>query len=106
MQAKYFIFCRYFLQYKHHKEEGDPSTQIEGKETDDWLCIDFGKYLWIYKYEVLHELFVEGRVSPWTLVAVERLQSSAALEFQLLLLELIEILNTFSVKIIGTEKKQ
>ncbi|KAM6103153.1 mitochondrial assembly of ribosomal large subunit protein 1 isoform 1-T1 [Theristicus caerulescens] len=28
--------------YKHHKEESDPHTQIEGKETDDWLCIDFG----------------------------------------------------------------
>ncbi|NWH77668.1 MASU1 protein, partial [Piaya cayana] len=28
--------------YKHHKEESDPHTIIEGKETDDWLCIDFG----------------------------------------------------------------
>ncbi|XP_053914893.1 mitochondrial assembly of ribosomal large subunit protein 1 [Cuculus canorus] len=28
--------------YKHHKEESDPHTVIEGKETDDWLCIDFG----------------------------------------------------------------
>ncbi|XP_010005953.1 PREDICTED: mitochondrial assembly of ribosomal large subunit protein 1 [Chaetura pelagica] len=28
--------------YKHHKEESDPHTRIEGKETDDWLCIDFG----------------------------------------------------------------
>ncbi|KAM6421908.1 mitochondrial assembly of ribosomal large subunit protein 1 [Rhynochetos jubatus] len=28
--------------YKHHKEENDPHTQIEGKETDDWLCIDLG----------------------------------------------------------------
>ncbi|XP_068064983.1 mitochondrial assembly of ribosomal large subunit protein 1 isoform X2 [Anomalospiza imberbis] len=27
--------------YKHLKEEGVPHTQIEGKETDDWLCIDF-----------------------------------------------------------------
>ncbi|NWV62290.1 MASU1 protein, partial [Malurus elegans] len=28
--------------YKHLKEESGPHTQIEGKETDDWLCIDFG----------------------------------------------------------------
>ncbi|NXG79176.1 MASU1 protein, partial [Baryphthengus martii] len=28
--------------YKHHKEERDPHAQIEGKDTDDWLCIDFG----------------------------------------------------------------
>ncbi|XP_061852689.1 mitochondrial assembly of ribosomal large subunit protein 1 [Colius striatus] len=28
--------------YKHHKEESSPHAQIEGKETDDWLCIDFG----------------------------------------------------------------
>ncbi|XP_064023021.1 mitochondrial assembly of ribosomal large subunit protein 1 [Pogoniulus pusillus] len=28
--------------YKLHKEVGDPHTRIEGKETDDWLCIDFG----------------------------------------------------------------
>ncbi|XP_010711069.1 mitochondrial assembly of ribosomal large subunit protein 1 [Meleagris gallopavo] len=28
--------------YKHQKEENDPHTRIEGKETDDWLCIDFG----------------------------------------------------------------
>ncbi|XP_042744459.1 mitochondrial assembly of ribosomal large subunit protein 1 [Lagopus leucura] len=28
--------------YKHQKEESDPHTRIEGKETDDWLCIDFG----------------------------------------------------------------
>ncbi|NWR72571.1 MASU1 protein, partial [Centropus unirufus] len=28
--------------YKFHKEESDPHTRIEGKETEDWLCIDFG----------------------------------------------------------------
>lgn len=34
-------------QYKLQKEDSDPRAQIEGKETDDWLCIDFGKSLWI-----------------------------------------------------------
>lgn len=45
MSMKHLMFCHFFSQYKLHKEVGDPHTQIEGKETDDWLCIDFGKYL-------------------------------------------------------------
>ncbi|KAM8810885.1 mitochondrial assembly of ribosomal large subunit protein 1 [Eudromia elegans] len=28
--------------YKHQKEESGPHAVIEGKDTDDWLCIDFG----------------------------------------------------------------
>ncbi|XP_074756516.1 mitochondrial assembly of ribosomal large subunit protein 1 [Athene noctua] len=40
--------------YKHHKEESDPHTQIEGKETDDWLCIDFGSI-------VIHFMLPETR---------------------------------------------
>lgn len=35
--------AQYMLKmYKHQKEESDPHTRIEGKETHDWLCIDFG----------------------------------------------------------------
>ncbi|CAM9220308.1 unnamed protein product [Bubo scandiacus] len=40
--------------YKHHKEESDPHTRIEGKETDDWLCIDFGSM-------VIHFMLPETR---------------------------------------------
>ncbi|XP_026698871.1 mitochondrial assembly of ribosomal large subunit protein 1, partial [Athene cunicularia] len=40
--------------YKHRKEESDPHTQIEGKETDDWLCIDFGSI-------VIHFMLPETR---------------------------------------------
>ncbi|XP_032553548.1 mitochondrial assembly of ribosomal large subunit protein 1 isoform X3 [Chiroxiphia lanceolata] len=40
--------------YKHLKEESDPHTQIEGKETDDWLCIDFGNI-------VVHFMLPEAR---------------------------------------------
>ncbi|KAM6453392.1 mitochondrial assembly of ribosomal large subunit protein 1 isoform 2-T2 [Liasis olivaceus] len=29
--------------YKHMKKDTDPHVVIEGKETDDWLCIDFVK---------------------------------------------------------------
>ncbi|XP_032847334.2 mitochondrial assembly of ribosomal large subunit protein 1 [Tyto alba] len=40
--------------YKHYKEESDPHTRIEGKETDDWLCIDFGSI-------VMHLMLPETR---------------------------------------------
>ncbi|XP_069443776.1 mitochondrial assembly of ribosomal large subunit protein 1 isoform X1 [Ovis canadensis] len=28
--------------YKHLKHESEPHVKIEGKDTDDWLCVDFG----------------------------------------------------------------
>ncbi|KAM9387909.1 mitochondrial assembly of ribosomal large subunit protein 1 [Phaethornis superciliosus] len=40
--------------YKHYKEESDRHTRIEGKETDDWLCIDFGSI-------VIHFMLPETR---------------------------------------------
>ncbi|NXJ84624.1 MASU1 protein, partial [Trogon melanurus] len=40
--------------YKYHKEEGDRHVQIEGRETDDWLCIDFDSI-------VLHFMLPETR---------------------------------------------
>ncbi|XP_013910438.1 PREDICTED: mitochondrial assembly of ribosomal large subunit protein 1 [Thamnophis sirtalis] len=53
--SSYFIICsgssarhlhamaQYLLKtYKHLKNDSDPHVVIEGKETDDWLCIDFG----------------------------------------------------------------
>uniref|UniRef100_A0A669P823 Mitochondrial assembly of ribosomal large subunit protein 1 n=1 Tax=Phasianus colchicus TaxID=9054 RepID=A0A669P823_PHACC len=40
--------------YKHQKKESDPHTRIEGKETDDWLCIDFGSM-------VIHFMLPETR---------------------------------------------
>ncbi|KFP01174.1 Mitochondrial assembly of ribosomal large subunit protein 1, partial [Calypte anna] len=40
--------------YKNHKEESDRHTRIEGKETDDWLCIDFGSI-------VIHFMLPETR---------------------------------------------
>ncbi|XP_064531086.1 mitochondrial assembly of ribosomal large subunit protein 1 isoform X2 [Pseudopipra pipra] len=47
--------AQYMLKmYKHLKEESDPHTQIEGKETDDWLCIDFGNI-------VVHFMLPEAR---------------------------------------------
>ncbi|NXA52543.1 MASU1 protein, partial [Nothocercus julius] len=40
--------------YKYQKEESDPHALIEGKETDDWLCIDFGNI-------VMHFMLPETR---------------------------------------------
>lgn len=31
-----------FLQYKFLKKEGEPNVKIEGKDAEDWMCIDFG----------------------------------------------------------------
>lgn len=30
------------VQYKFLKNEGEPHVKIEGKDTEDWMCIDFG----------------------------------------------------------------
>ena len=35
-----------FFQYKHLKYKSEPHVKIEGKDTDDWLCVDFGKLLY------------------------------------------------------------
>lgn len=32
-----------FFQYKFLKRKSEPHVKIEGKDTDDWLCVDFGK---------------------------------------------------------------
>ncbi|XP_040449520.1 mitochondrial assembly of ribosomal large subunit protein 1 [Falco naumanni] len=51
--------------YKHHKEESDPYTQIEGKETDDWLCIDFGSIVVHFMLPETREVYELEKL--WTL---------------------------------------
>ncbi|NXL73234.1 MASU1 protein, partial [Leptocoma aspasia] len=51
--------------YKHLKEEGGPHTQIEGKETDDWLCIDFGNIVVHFMLPETRELYELEKL--WTL---------------------------------------
>ncbi|EMP29842.1 Putative protein C7orf30 [Chelonia mydas] len=53
-------------QYKQLKQDDDPHIQIEGKDTDDWMCIDFGKYLQISQMllpcsTVIHFMLPETR---------------------------------------------
>lgn len=31
-----------FFQYKFLKKDGDPDVKMEGKDAEDWMCIDFG----------------------------------------------------------------
>ncbi|XP_076187456.1 mitochondrial assembly of ribosomal large subunit protein 1 [Aptenodytes patagonicus] len=51
--------------YKHHKEESDPHTRIEGKETDDWLCIDFGSIVMHFMLPETREAYELEKL--WTL---------------------------------------
>ncbi|KAM6375875.1 mitochondrial assembly of ribosomal large subunit protein 1 [Alca torda] len=51
--------------YKYCKEESDPHTQIEGKETDDWLCIDFGSIVTHFMLPETREAYELEKL--WTL---------------------------------------
>ncbi|KYO26806.1 mitochondrial assembly of ribosomal large subunit protein 1 [Alligator mississippiensis] len=47
--------AQYLLKmYKHLKQDDDPYVQIEGKDTEDWMCIDFGSM-------VIHLMLPETR---------------------------------------------
>lgn len=43
-----------FFQYKYLKSKSEPHVKIEGKDTDDWLCMDFGSM-------VIHLMLPETR---------------------------------------------
>ncbi|NXX86691.1 MASU1 protein, partial [Urocolius indicus] len=51
--------------YKCHKEESGPHAQIEGKETDDWLCIDFGNIVMHFMLPETRETYELEKL--WTL---------------------------------------
>ncbi|XP_027751685.1 mitochondrial assembly of ribosomal large subunit protein 1 isoform X2 [Empidonax traillii] len=51
--------------YKHLREESAPHTQIEGKETDDWLCIDFGNIVVHFMLPETREVYELEKL--WTL---------------------------------------
>ncbi|KFP76279.1 Mitochondrial assembly of ribosomal large subunit protein 1, partial [Acanthisitta chloris] len=51
--------------YKSLKEESDPHVQIEGKETDDWLCIDFGNIVVHFMLPETREVYELEKL--WTL---------------------------------------
>ncbi|NWH30401.1 MASU1 protein, partial [Chloropsis hardwickii] len=52
----------------HLKEEGGPHTQMGGKETDDWLCIDFGNIVgggMLPETREVYELEKGGTLGPY-----------------------------------------
>ncbi|NXF01565.1 MASU1 protein, partial [Smithornis capensis] len=58
--------AQYMLKmYKHLKEKSDPHTRIEGKETDDWLCIDFGNIVVHFMLPETREVYELEKL--WTL---------------------------------------
>ncbi|XP_034257706.1 mitochondrial assembly of ribosomal large subunit protein 1 [Pantherophis guttatus] len=76
--SNYFIICsgtsarhihamaQYLVKtYKHMKNDTDPPIVIEGKETDDWLCIDFGNIVVHFMLPETREIYELEKL--WTL---------------------------------------
>ncbi|XP_078519683.1 mitochondrial assembly of ribosomal large subunit protein 1 [Lissotriton helveticus] len=51
--------------YKHLKAKADPQVQIEGKDTDDWMCIDFGNMVVHFMLPETREIYELEKL--WTL---------------------------------------
>ncbi|XP_027684256.2 mitochondrial assembly of ribosomal large subunit protein 1 [Chelonia mydas] len=51
--------------YKQLKQEDDPHIQIEGKDTDDWMCIDFGSTVIHFMLPETREIYELEKL--WTL---------------------------------------
>ncbi|TFK07399.1 Mitochondrial assembly of ribosomal large subunit protein 1 [Platysternon megacephalum] len=51
--------------YKQLKQEHDPHIQIEGKDTDDWMCIDFGSIVIHFMLPETREIYELEKL--WTL---------------------------------------
>ncbi|KAM9165315.1 mitochondrial assembly of ribosomal large subunit protein 1 [Pangshura tecta] len=51
--------------YKQLKQESDPHIQIEGKDTDDWMCIDFGSTVIHFMLPETREIYELEKL--WTL---------------------------------------
>ncbi|KAK1172951.1 mitochondrial assembly of ribosomal large subunit protein 1 [Acipenser oxyrinchus oxyrinchus] len=51
--------------YKHIKREGDPHVQIEGKDAEDWVCIDFGNIVVHFMLPETREIYELEKL--WTL---------------------------------------
>ncbi|XP_070582773.1 mitochondrial assembly of ribosomal large subunit protein 1 [Erythrolamprus reginae] len=78
--SNYFIICsgsstrhihamaQYLIKtYKQMKNETDPHVPIEGKDTEDWLCIDFGNIVVHFMLSETREIYELEKL--WTLRA-------------------------------------
>lgn len=51
--------------YKFLKKEGDPNVKIEGKDAEDWMCIDFGNMVVHFMLPATREVYELEKL--WTL---------------------------------------
>ncbi|CAG11986.1 unnamed protein product, partial [Tetraodon nigroviridis] len=51
--------------YKYLKKEKEPSVKIEGKDTEDWMCIDFGNMVVHFMLPETREVYELEKL--WTL---------------------------------------
>ncbi|XP_071771985.1 mitochondrial assembly of ribosomal large subunit protein 1 [Centroberyx gerrardi] len=51
--------------YKFMKKDGDPHVKIEGKDTEDWMCIDFGSMVVHFMLPETREVYELEKL--WTL---------------------------------------
>ncbi|XP_029958435.1 mitochondrial assembly of ribosomal large subunit protein 1 [Salarias fasciatus] len=55
--------------YKFLKKDADPNVKIEGKDTEDWMCIDFGKMVVHFMLPETREIYELEKL--WTLRAYD-----------------------------------
>ncbi|XP_023131277.2 mitochondrial assembly of ribosomal large subunit protein 1 [Amphiprion ocellaris] len=51
--------------YKYLKKDGDPNVKIEGKDAEDWMCIDFGNMVVHFMMPETREVYELEKL--WTL---------------------------------------
>ncbi|KAM3873365.1 mitochondrial assembly of ribosomal large subunit protein 1 [Diretmus argenteus] len=51
--------------YKFMKKDGDPNVKLEGKDTEDWMCVDFGSMVVHFMMPETREVYELEKL--WTL---------------------------------------
>ncbi|CAB1333881.1 unnamed protein product [Coregonus sp. 'balchen'] len=71
-------YTDYFIVYKYMKKDGDPHAKIEGKDADDWMCIDFGSMVVHFMLPETREVYELEKL--WTLRSLDEQLSSIPVE--------------------------
>ncbi|KAM9404295.1 mitochondrial assembly of ribosomal large subunit protein 1 isoform 2-T2 [Salvelinus alpinus] len=64
--------------YKYMKKDGDPHAKIEGKDAEDWMCIDFGRMVVHFMLPETREVYELEKL--WTLRSLDEQLSSIPVE--------------------------
>uniref|UniRef100_A0A4W5L033 Mitochondrial assembly of ribosomal large subunit protein 1 n=1 Tax=Hucho hucho TaxID=62062 RepID=A0A4W5L033_9TELE len=64
--------------YKSMKKDGDPHAKIEGKDAEDWMCIDFGRMVVHFMLPETREVYELEKL--WTLRSLDEQLSSIPVE--------------------------